>query len=86
MEEYTDFERVLVDKIHYHLIDVPCCLTCAHGEDLDREIIRCLVNKYYNPEVGETINWYGDHLGLCDNYKKITKQTHSVSYYGRPAG
>jgi hypothetical protein len=33
-------------------------------------MIFCRGNKYYNPEIGGIMNWYGDHLGLCDNYKK----------------
>jgi hypothetical protein len=69
MEKYTDFEQVLVDKIHYHCINVPCCLTCGHGEIFD-DMIFCRINEYYNPEIGGIMNWYGDHLGLCDNYKK----------------
>jgi hypothetical protein len=75
MEEHTDFEQVLVDKIHYHCIDVPCCLTCANGENFDSEVILCRANKYYNPEMGAAANWFGDHLGLCDNYKKIPGST-----------
>lgn len=75
MEKYAGFEQVLVDKIHYHLIDVPCCLTCAHGEDFDRDMIMCRINTFYNPEVGEIMNWYGDHLGLCDNYQKKHGET-----------
>jgi hypothetical protein len=70
MERYADFERALVEKIHYRCIDVPCCLTCAHGEAFDEDSIMCRVNTYYNPEVGEIAHWFGDHLGLCDKYKK----------------
>jgi hypothetical protein len=74
MEKYTSFEQVLVDKIRYHCIDVPCCLTCAHGEDIYEDTIMCRVNEYYNPEMGEIAHWVCDHLGFCDNYKKKAKE------------
>jgi hypothetical protein len=32
-----------------------------------------MAHKYHNPEVGKNINWFGDHLGLCDSYKKNNK-------------
>jgi hypothetical protein len=70
MEAYADFEQVLVDEIHYHCIDVPCCRTCGHGEDFDGEAVLCRVNEYYNPEMGSEAFWFGDHLGLCDKYQK----------------
>jgi hypothetical protein len=70
MEKYASFEQTLVDKIHYRCIDVPCCLTCAHGEDFDEDFIKCRVNRYYNPEMGAKAYWFGDHLGLCNKYKR----------------
>jgi hypothetical protein len=70
MKKYADFEQVLVDKIHYHCIDVPCCLTCAHGKEFDTETVECRVNTYFNPETGSMAYWFGDHLGICDRYKK----------------
>jgi hypothetical protein len=74
MEAYTDFEQVLVDKIHYRCIDVPCCKTCAHAEYPHEEAIICMVNTYYNPEIGGIMNWYVDQLGLCDKYKKMATE------------
>jgi hypothetical protein len=72
MEKLSDLEQALADKIHYHCIDAACCLTCAHGEyfDFDTSPVMCRVNTYYSPEMGSNAYWFGDHLGICDNYKK----------------
>jgi hypothetical protein len=74
MEKYTSVEKAFAEKIRYHCIDVPCCLTCAHGEDFEENLIMCRANKYYNPEMGEMAHWIGEHLGFCDKYKKKPKK------------
>jgi hypothetical protein len=76
MEKRSDLEQSLADKIHYHCVDVDCCLTCSYGEyfDFDKGSVMCHVNKYYTPEIGKNTYWFGDHLGICDKYKK--KQQH----------
>jgi hypothetical protein len=77
MEKYSSFEKALMEKIHYRCIDVPCCHTCAHGEDFDEDVILCRVNRYYTPDLDEKAYWFGDHLGLCDKYKKNLKKENS---------
>jgi hypothetical protein len=72
MEKLSDFEQALADKIHYRCVDVDCCLTCAHGEyfDFDKCVVMCHINTYYNPELGSRAYWFGEQLGICDNYEK----------------
>jgi hypothetical protein len=74
MEKYTSFEQAFADKIRYHCIDVPCCLTCAHSDDIVEDTVICRANMYYSPEMGSKAYWVGGHLGFCDKYKmKTTK-------------
>jgi hypothetical protein len=70
MKKFTDFEQVLVDKIHYHAVDVPCCFTCSHSKPFEHGMVICGINRYDNPEIGEITEWFGDYLGVCDNYEK----------------
>jgi hypothetical protein len=76
---YSDIHRAVVNKIHYHWIDTPCCQTCEYVDSECEDDYRCKFTKFREDrkEFGRDnlFTWMVEPFGICDHYKKRLEKT-----------